>query len=100
MRMDNALRIQPDTPFEWPAGVAPDQKRLTPAEIRRRYIVPLVDQITDPFSPAWTPESLRQYDRVTRDEYLRAQGVSEAALHMMSLGYTPVARYRSFLDVL
>ena len=46
------------------------------------------------------PESLRQYDRVTRDEYLRAQGVSEAALHMMNLGYTPVARFRSFLDVL
>jgi monoamine oxidase len=93
-------RIQPDAAFEWPAGIAADQKRLTPAEIRRRYIAPLADQITDPFSPAWMPESLRKYDRVTRDEYLRAQGVAEAALHMMNLGYTPVARFRSFLDVL
>ena len=93
-------RIQPDAAFEWPSGIAADQKRLTPAEIRRQYIAPLSDQITDPFSPAWMPESLRKYDHVTRDEYLRAQGVSEAALYMMNLGYTPVARFRAFLDVL
>ena len=93
-------RIEPHGPFEWPSGIPANQKRLTPAEVRRRYIAPLIDQITEPFSAAWMPESLRQYDRVTRDEYLRAQGVSEAALHMMNLGYTPVARFRSFLDVL
>jgi monoamine oxidase len=93
-------RILPDAPFEWPSGISANQKRLSPAEVRRRYITPLVDQITDPFSATWMPESLRQYDRVTRDQYLRAQGVSEAALHMMNLGYTPVARYRSFVDVL
>jgi monoamine oxidase len=93
-------RILPGAPFEWPSGILLDQKRLTPAEIRRRYIAPLIDEITDPFSTAWVPESLRKYDRVTRDEYLRAQGVSKAALHMMNLGYTPVARFRSFLDVL
>ena len=92
--------VQPGAPFEWPLGIAADQKRLTPADIRRRYIAPLVDQITDPFSAAWMPESLRKYDRVTRDEYLRGQGVSKAALHMMNLGYTPVARFRSFFDVL
>ena len=92
--------IQPSAPFEWPSGIAADQKRLTPADIRRQYIAPLVDTITDPFSATWMPESLRKYDRVTRDEYLRGQGVSEAVLHMMNLGYTPVARFRSFLDVL
>jgi monoamine oxidase len=93
-------RIEPDGAFEWPSGIPADQKRLTPAEVRQRYMAPLSDQITDPFSAAWIPESLRQYDRVTRDEYLRVQGVSKAALHMMNLGYTPVARFRSFLDVL
>jgi monoamine oxidase len=93
-------RIVPGAPFEWPSGIPSEQKRLTPVEIRRRYIAPLVDEITDPFSAAWVPESLRKYDRVTRDEYLDAQGVSKAALHMMNLGYTPVARFRSFLDVL
>src|SRR5262249_27522791 len=93
-------KVLPGAAFEWPSGISADQKRLTPAEIRRRYIAPLVDQITDPFSTAWVPESLRKYDRVTRDEYLSTQGVSKAALHMMNLGYTPVARFRSFLDVL
>lgn len=93
-------KMLPGAPFEWPSDIPADQKRLTPAEIRRRYIAPLVDQITDPFSAASVPEPLRKYDRVTRDEYLRMQGVSDAALHMMNLGSTPVARFRSFLDVL
>ena len=44
--------------------------------------------------------SLKQYDGVTRDEYLRSRDVSDAALHMMNLGSTPVARFRSFLEVL
>ncbi len=92
--------LLPGAAFEWPFGISADQRRLTPAEIRRRYIAPLIDEIGDPLSTAWVPESLRKYDRVTRDEYLRAQGVSKAALHMMNLGSTPVARFRSFLDVL
>jgi monoamine oxidase len=73
---------------------------LTPADVRRRYIDPLVAEITDPFTGDWVPSSLKQYDRVTRDEYLRSRQVSDAALHMMNLGSTPVARFRSFLDVL
>ena len=93
-------RIVPGAAFEWPSGIPADQKTLTPDEIRRRHIVPLIDEITDPFAIAQIPESLRQYDRVTRDEYLRAKGVSDAALHMMNLGSTPLARFRSFLDVL
>lgn len=93
-------KIRPNAPFEWPSGIPAEQKRLTPSEVRRQYIAPLVDQITDPFSSAWIPASLKQFDHVTRDQYLRSKGVSQAALHLMNLGSTPVARYRSFLDVL
>ena len=93
-------KVLPGAPFEWPAGIPADQKRLSPAEVRSRYIAPLANRITDPFADAWVPESLRQYDHVTRDDYLGAQGVSKAALYLMNLGYSPVARLRSFLDVL
>jgi monoamine oxidase len=86
--------------FTWPASVPADQRQLTPAQVRRRYIEPLAEQIVDPFASDWIPRSLEKYDEVTRDEYLRSQGVSAAALHMMNLGSTPVARIRSFLDVL
>jgi monoamine oxidase len=92
--------IVPDAAFEWPAGIPADQQRLTPREVRRRHIEALADQITSPFAPDWMPASLAQYDGMTRDEYLRTAGVSEAALRMMNLGSTPVARFRSFLDVL
>jgi hypothetical protein len=68
--------------------------------VRRRYINALADQITSPFASDWMPASLKQYDSITRDEYLRSEGISEAALRMMNLGSTPVARFRSFLDVL
>lgn len=93
-------KIVPEAAFEWPAGVPAQQKRMTPPEVRRRYIDALADQITSPFAGDWMPASLKQYDGITRDEYLRSEGVSEAALHMMNLGSTPVARFRSFLDVL
>ena len=96
----NRARVVPGAPFEWPAAVPSVQRRLTPADVRRRYIDPLVAQITNPFASDWVPSSLRQYDSVTRDEYLRRREVSDAVLHMMNLGSTPVARSRSFLDVL
>ena len=93
-------QVVPGAPFEWPAAVSAAQRRLTPADVRRRYMDPLVAEITDPFASDWVPSSLRQYDSVTRDEYLRSHQVSDAVLHMMSLGSTPVARFRSLLDVL
>ncbi len=93
-------KLPPGGAFEWPAPVPVAQRQLTPAQVRRRYIDPLADQILDPFAYDWIPSSLEKYDQVTRDEYLRRQGVSDAALHMMNLGSTPVARIRSFLDVL
>jgi monoamine oxidase len=86
--------------FDWPRSVPADQRQLTPAQVRSRYIEPLADQIVDPFASDWMPPSLRKYDTLTRDEYLRSRRVSDAALHMMNLGSTPVARFRSFLDVL
>jgi monoamine oxidase len=92
--------VVPGDPFEWPAGIPEDQRSLTPNEARRRYIDALANEIADPFSADWLPRLLRQYDGLTRDEYLRAQGVPDATLHMMNLGSTPVARLRSFLDVL
>ena len=92
--------VRSDDPFEWPLGIPENQKRLTPGEVRRRYIEILADKITDPFSIDWIPSELKEYDGTTRDQYLRAQGVSDAVLHLMNLGSTPVARLRSFLDVL
>jgi monoamine oxidase len=93
-------RVLPGGTFVWPAAVPARQRQLTPVQVRRRYIEPLAAQIVDPFASDWIPSSLEQYDKVTRDEYLRSQHVSDAALHMMNLGSTPVARIRSFLDVL
>jgi monoamine oxidase len=93
-------KVLPGAVFVWPASVPAGQRQLTPAQVRRRYIDPLADQIVDPFASDWIPPSLEKYDNVTRDEYLRSQHVSNAALHMMNLGSTPVARIRSFLDVL
>jgi monoamine oxidase len=94
------VKVLPEDAFEWPASVRVSQRQLTPAQVRRCYIDPLADQIVDPFASDWIPSSLAKYDELTRDEYLRSQHVSDAALHMMNLGSTPVARIRSFLDVL
>ena len=94
------MTLPPGAAFEWPAAVPVRQRQLTPAQVRQRYITPLADKITSPFASDWIPSSFEQYDKLTRDEYLRGQGVSDAALHMMNLGSTSMARFRSFLDVL
>jgi monoamine oxidase len=86
--------------FVWPDGIPAEQTRMSPPEVRHRYIDALADQITRPFAADWMPGPLAQYDAMTRDDYLRSAGVPEASLHMMNLGSTPVARFRSFLDVL
>lgn len=94
------VRSVPGAPFEWPAAVPVRHRQLTPTEVRQRYITPLVDQITNPLAADWIPPALARYDTITRDQYLRARGVSESVLHLMNLGSTPIARFRSFLDVL
>ena len=93
-------KMMPEAAFVWPTGVPAKQKQMPPPEVRRRYIEALADQITRPFADDWMPASLKQYDGMTRDEYLGSAGVSEAALRLMNLGSTPVARFRSLLDVL
>ncbi len=94
------MTLPPGAAFEWPAAVPVRQRQLTPAQVRQRYITPLVDKITNPFASDWIPSSFEQYDKLTRDEYLRGQRVSDAALHMMNLSSTSMASFRSFLDVL
>ena len=84
-------KIAPKAAFEWPADVPAGQRRMTPPEVRRRYIDALADQITSPFAGDWLPASLERYDGITRDEYLRSEGISEAALflHLSRLPNVP-----------
>ncbi len=70
------------------------------ATVRKQYIQTLAAEITHPFDDDWVPSSLRQYDDVTRDAVLAAKGVPDGVIRQMSLGSTPVANMRSFLDVL
>lgn len=51
-------KVLADDSFEWPASVPVGQRQLTPAQVRRRYIEPLADQIVDPFAADWLPSSL------------------------------------------
>jgi monoamine oxidase len=94
------LPIQRAAEFQWPSSVPPAERHMTPASIRRQYLEPLVDEITNPLSENWVPSSLLRYDEITRDGFLRTQSVPESALKLYSLGTTSVANTRSFLDLL
>jgi monoamine oxidase len=93
-------RVRRGTEFQWPSSVPAGERRMTPPQIRQRYIQALAKQITQPMAANWAPSSMLQYDRTTRDAYLRAQSIPDSVLALMSLGSTPVANTRSFLDLL
>jgi monoamine oxidase len=44
------MSVVPGAPYEWPAAAPVAQRQLTPAQVRQRYITPLVDKITNPFA--------------------------------------------------
>jgi monoamine oxidase len=94
------IRVGRDAEYQWPSSVSLRDRQMSPSQIRRRYIWELAKQIPNSFAADWAPASMLRYDGLTRDEFLRTQSVSESALRLMSLGSTPVANLRSFLDVL
>ncbi|MFN2531920.1 MAG: flavin monoamine oxidase family protein [Pyrinomonadaceae bacterium] len=94
------LRVSQDTEFQWPSSVPTSLRQLTPPQVRRTYIQELAKRISNPLSTNWAPSSMFRYDEVTRDAFLRTQSIPESTIKLMSLGSTPVANLRSFLDLL
>jgi monoamine oxidase len=76
--------------FVAPAGKSPDWPLPLAAHEQGHGVAAMMDDaygkvlgaIGDPRAPGWPAESAWRYDRVTLTEFLRAQGLSEEAIHL------------------
>ena len=75
--------------LEWPLQLKPDEQKLLPFDLTRKYIDPAVKEIGDPLAPGWpSREILEKYDRVSMAEMLLREGASPEAVGLLQLGYS------------
>jgi len=80
------MRVAPGAKVDWPYTLTPEERRLGPIGIRRKYIEPLLGELGDVTDPAWPPAALEKYDRMNRSDFWRSRGASTEAIALMSLG--------------
>ena len=83
------VEAHPGELVRWPPSIAlaPEERGLSPGELRRRYLGRALDRIGDPRHPAWPGEAALEYDALTTAALLRREGASAAAIRLMRLGY-------------
>ncbi len=69
-----------------PYVLRPDEQHLGLAGLYRRYVVPLLEAVGDPFHESWPGLEANRLDGLTVREALAARGASPAAIDMLSLG--------------
>ena len=67
---------------EWPLPLAPREQRLGVGEMMDNAYGEVLKEIGDPTAPGWPAASSWKYDRLTLSDFLRAQGLSEEAIHL------------------
>jgi len=74
---------------DWPVDLSADEKQLGLGGMRRKYITPVARQVEDATSSDWNmAEALKRYDAMTWAAFLRAQGASEAAAELLTMGHS------------
>ena len=81
------VEIKPNTSIQWPLNLTDEEQKMGRRAMWEKYVLPVVEQLGDPASDSWPPESIRQYDRVSFAEFLRARGASADAVTLLGLGY-------------
>lgn len=65
--------------------LSPAERTLGIGGMTDKYLIPVLSEIGDARSPAWSPERLQRYDRMTYAGFLRARGASEEAVRLLRL---------------
>jgi monoamine oxidase len=80
------VEIKPgDTKIVWPVALSPEEQRIGIGEIFQRNIVAIGSKLGDPTAPGWSLDPWKEYDGMTFSDFLRRQGLSEAAIHLLSV---------------
>jgi monoamine oxidase len=75
--------------FKWPMQLPPEEQKMLPYDLARKYIEPAVKEIGDPLAPGWpSREILEKYDRVSMNQMLQRSGASPEAIALLQLGFS------------
>ncbi len=68
-------------------GLSAEERALGIGGMTLRYLVQgVLDVPMDPLDPAWPPDELKPYDRMTAEAFLQKRGASRAAIELFGLG--------------
>ncbi len=92
------LVLDDSTGITWPLALTDEERRLGLAGMRAKYIIPVLEEVSDAGAPEAPPARLQRFDDVSYYEFLRRQGASAAAAELLMLGSTDnEQRYTSAL---
>lgn len=74
---------KPGEPVEWPYRLSPEELQLGPVGLAMKYMLPTLKEIGDPSAPAFKLEPFMKYDKLSFNDFLRAQGASEEAVQFL-----------------
>ena len=81
------IRSEPGKEINWPHRLTSEERALGLSGMRQKYIRSLLADIGDVTDPSWPPPAiLHKYDPLNRSDVWRAQGASEEAVALLSLG--------------
>jgi len=78
--------VTDESKVDWPLDLTAEERRLGLPGMRAKYIGAVLDEIGDGGVPEAPPRTLAKYDSLSYAEFLRRQGASPDAIHLLTLG--------------
>jgi monoamine oxidase len=79
------MELNPGVAPVWPVELSAEERRIGIIEIFQRYILSMGTKLGDPTAPGWSLDRWKEYDEMSFADFLRRQGASDPAVHLMSV---------------
>ncbi len=90
-RRGRRFTVKPGEKFNllehFPFDITSEERDLGIDGLWQKYLGPAIEEMGDPHSPDWPPESAKSYDQMTVPELLRERGASPASIAAMNFAW-------------
>src|SRR5713101_1738925 len=81
------LTVKRREDIDWPVDLTEDERKLGLSGMRDRYINSVLKNFGENVGSSLPFESLKKYDQMSWTDFLKSQGASPAAVHLLTLGH-------------